>query len=358
MSPIYLKHGDDFVEMSEQPYEAEDVLQVLLAEHPEILASGEDRSAWLLIRREAGIADAEDAPDRWSLDHLFLDEAGIPTLVEAKRSSDPRARREVVAQMLDYAANSTAFWTVDRLQSWFETACERSGTDSASELEDAFSVTDPDEYWERVQTNLAVDRIRLVFVADEISPELSSIVEFLNRQMRETEVIAIEVKQYVDAVGEHQTLVPRVIGRTQAARVAKGAHGRRATSPADLAMAPAAFHELVAHMDELAEELGLAVKQRRTGRNYRPTIPGEEQHAGIGVHATHRGAEFNLQIFREGGRDDLADDLLVRLNSVSGRTVTAASWPAVSCDALTADWPRARLELVEPYFKARNELGT
>jgi hypothetical protein len=34
-----------------------------------------------------------------------VDEAGVPTLVEVKRSSDTRARREVVARMLDYAAN-------------------------------------------------------------------------------------------------------------------------------------------------------------------------------------------------------------------------------------------------------------
>jgi len=40
-----------------------------------------------------------------SLDHLFLDEAGVPTLVEVKRSSDTRARREMVAQMLDYFNN-------------------------------------------------------------------------------------------------------------------------------------------------------------------------------------------------------------------------------------------------------------
>jgi hypothetical protein len=37
------------------------------------------------------------------------DAAGVPTLVEVKRSSDTRARREVVAQLLEYAANATAY---------------------------------------------------------------------------------------------------------------------------------------------------------------------------------------------------------------------------------------------------------
>lgn len=44
--------------------------------------------------------------------------------------------------------------------------------------------------------------------------------------MTETEMLAIEVKQYVDAEGHRQTIVPRVVGRTEAARAAKGAVGR------------------------------------------------------------------------------------------------------------------------------------
>lgn len=210
--------------MHERPYEAEAVLQALLAEHPEVLVGDDDGEGrgWVLVKREAGVADADDVGDRWSLDHLFLDHEGVPTLVEVKRSSDTRARREVVAQMLDYAANATAFWNVERMQTWFEAECELHGTESAAVLEAACGVTDPGTFWERVRTNLAADRIRLVFVADAISAELRRIVEFLNRQMSETEVLAIEVKQYVDADGQRQTIVPRVLGQTEQAKAAKG----------------------------------------------------------------------------------------------------------------------------------------
>jgi hypothetical protein len=221
---IYLRHGDEFVAMYEQPYEAETVLQALLEEHPEILA-GDERGRsrrWLLVRREAGIADSDSAGSRWALDHLFLDEDSIPTLVEVKRSSDTRARREVVAQLLEYAANATAFWKVERLQAWFQADCERLGVDPEVALEETLNVGDSVTYWERVRTNLAADRIRLVFVADEIAPELRRIVELLNRQMAETEVIAIEVKQYVDTNGARQTIVPRLVGQTEAAKAAKG----------------------------------------------------------------------------------------------------------------------------------------
>ena len=80
---------------------------------------------------------------------------------------------------------------------------------------------DPDAFWERIRTNLAAGRLRLVFVADEIPSELRRIVEFLNEQMGTTEVLAIEIKQYIDSDGKHQTLVPRLLGQTEAARQVK-----------------------------------------------------------------------------------------------------------------------------------------
>ena len=362
MSAIYLRHGDEFVAMHERPYEAEAVLQVLLADHPEILAGGEpgdEGHGWVLVKREAGVTDAEGSADRWALDHLFLDAAGVPTLVEVKRSSDTRARREVVAQMLDYAANATAFWRVDSLQAWFEAECERLGTDSVVALEAAFGITDPSGYWERVQTNLAADRIRLVFVADEIAPELRGIVEFLNRQMSETEVIAIEVKQYVDTDGGRQTIVPRVVGQTEAARAAKGTRSRAAGPAFDLATAPADVRELIEKMDGLADELGLTVRPARTGRNYQPAVleSGVKYASGIGVYATGRGTEFNLSVFRELGANEVADDLLQRLREITGLKVDALSSPAVPCQTLIGDWDRVRSQLIVPYFHARRELA-
>jgi len=82
----------------------------LLARFPALLAGDQMNSAsprrFLLIDREQPIASEPGGPERWSLDHLFLDQDGMPTLVEVKRSTDTRIRREVVGQMFDYAANA------------------------------------------------------------------------------------------------------------------------------------------------------------------------------------------------------------------------------------------------------------
>ena len=218
------------VPMTEAPYDSEDVLQGRIAKFPDLLAgdrlaSGEARR-WLLIDRESAVPDSEDAGGRWSVDHLFLDQDAVPTLVEVKRSSDTRIRREVVGQLIDYAANAVVYWPIGMLRATFERRLEREGSDADAELAAMLGPdTQSDGYWEQAAANLKAGRIRLVFVADEIPRELRRVVEFLNEQMA-AEVIAIEVKQYVGPEGL-RTLVPRVIGQTAAAETRKGSREKR-----------------------------------------------------------------------------------------------------------------------------------
>jgi hypothetical protein len=215
---IYLlQTSGDLVEMSEQEYDSEDLLQRLLEQYPSLLAGDQIDEAnprkWLLISREASIPDDENNAGRWSVDHVFLDQDGVPTLVEVKRSSDTRIRREVVGQMLDYAANSVVYWSQDKIQVDFEANCGSKGIDPSEELFSRLEIeTDYEAFWNDVRTNLRAGRVRLVFVADEIPPELKRIVEFLNEQMDPAEVLAVEIKQFVG--GDQKTLVPRVFGKT------------------------------------------------------------------------------------------------------------------------------------------------
>jgi hypothetical protein len=223
-----LQSGGDLVEMREQPYDSENVLQELLAKYPNLLAGDQMDGAaprrWLLISREMGVASEEDGGDRWSLDHLFLDQDAIPTLIEVKRSSDTRIRREVVGQMLDYAANAVVYWPAEAIRVKFEEACRQRGVDPAKEIETLVAPAGGiEEFWQRVKTNLQAGRIRMVFVADVIPPELRRIVEFLNGQMDPAEVLAVEIKQFV---GQGlKTLVPRVIGLTAEAERKKSGAG-------------------------------------------------------------------------------------------------------------------------------------
>jgi hypothetical protein len=111
------------VEMMAQPYDSEDLLQRLLADYPHLLAGQQIDEAtprrWLLITPEMPVPGEEAGNGRFSLDHLFLDQDGIPTLVEVKRSTDSRIRREVIGQMLDYAANAVVYWSVEYIRDWY-----------------------------------------------------------------------------------------------------------------------------------------------------------------------------------------------------------------------------------------------
>jgi hypothetical protein len=203
---MYLvNENDELIEMFEQPYDSEALLQKLLATHPSLLAGNQINPTtprhWLLIAREAPLPSEQDDANRWSVDHLFLDQDAIPTIVEVKRSSDTRIRREVVGQMLDYAANGVAYWPVERIRAMFEGNCAAQGKDPQVVMQE-FLVDnpDPDNFWQQVKTNLQAGRLRMIFVADLIPPELQRVVEFLNSQMDPAEVLAVEIRQFTGGV--------------------------------------------------------------------------------------------------------------------------------------------------------------
>jgi hypothetical protein len=213
-----IRDDNELVELASAAYDSEDLLQGLLERYPNLLAGDQiDATAprrWLLVKREAAVPAEMDGGGRWSLDHLFLDQEGIPTLVEVKRSTDTRIRREVVGQMLDYAANGVAYWPVETIRAMYEGWLQSAGQDPVATLQEFLGPDgNPESFWNAVKVNLQAGRIRLVFVADDIPPELRRVVEFLNNQMDPAEVLAVEVRQYVG--GNFRGLVPRVLGQTE-----------------------------------------------------------------------------------------------------------------------------------------------
>ncbi len=217
---FHIKDDKPLVELIEQPYDAESLLQELIAKFPNVLGGDEGNRRWLLIKREIGIPFEPGGGNRWSLDHLFVDQDAIPTPVEVKRIGDTRIRREVVGQILDYAANAVLFWPIEKLEAEFRLTAKEQGKDPDILLQEFLqNEMEPTQFWDLVKTNLQANKIRLVFVSDEIPPELRRIVEFLNQQMDPAEVLALEVKQFV---GENtRSLVPRLIGKTSGADVRK-----------------------------------------------------------------------------------------------------------------------------------------
>jgi hypothetical protein len=232
---IYLikdEGSEKSVRLEPTPYETEDEFQTLLERFPELLAGEQiDRvnpRRWLLVAREIGISDGVDSSARWALDHLFVDQDGIPTLVEVKRQTDTRLRREVIGQVLEYAANAAQWWPAAFLQKEFEKTCQREGKNPVEVLSGflAQENLDPAAFWKLVEGRLKIGDMRLIFFADVIPPELQRIVEFLNSQTDKTEVLAIEVQRYSGS--GFSTHIPRLLGQTIESQLAKASV--RATS--------------------------------------------------------------------------------------------------------------------------------
>lgn len=225
--------------INEDNYDSEDDLQKRISEYPDLLAGDQmdesENKSWLQVTREYNIPDDRDSGGNWSIDHLFLDEDGIPTFVEVKRGEDPRVRRRVVGQMLDYVSHAVAHGSGHDLRSRFES---RYGRESATERVAELIGTDYDdhdsiqEFWEGVNTNLRAGRVRMLFAADKMPPELRSIIEFLNEQMDSAEVLGVEVKRY--SGDEDEVLVPSLLGDTTKSRGGSSGRSTPSTSLKDL----------------------------------------------------------------------------------------------------------------------------
>lgn len=228
---VYVVHGDKTTPMNRIHCKDEDKeLQALLYHNPNLLPGDQIRPEaprrWLVVKREMAVQDPGTGGDRWSIDFLFADQNAVPTFIECKRFLDTRSRREVIGQMLEYAANGQYYWNKTLLRLLAEQTTKERGAD----LETAFrqlesEIEDPDGFFDAMERNLREGQIRLVFFLEEAPAELKSIVEFLNKQMERSEVLIVEAKQYeLDGV---RVVAPALFGYTEQARQIK-----RETMPA------------------------------------------------------------------------------------------------------------------------------
>lgn len=358
MDEIYIeRRTGELTPVRAVDYESEDLLQRLLVEHPDLLAGNQMRGAeprrWLLIGREIGVPDEVDGYDRFALDHLFVDQDGVPTLVEVKRSSDTRIRREVVGQMLDYAANGLAYWRIDRLRSLL--AARLRDVQAAGRADAPSADGAPDEiadaavgallgddaaveaFWSTVEENLRSGRVRMVFVADAIPADLQRIIEFLNGQLRTAEVLGVEVKMY--AGSEIKAYVPRVLGLS----TPLPSPDRR-----DFAelyeVATDDFKICLRRLEAWAERHGLDVRTTRKGRHVYVgstalvwSFPGWE---GIQVDV--------WQLADIPGGAALAEQIRTACGEHFGSTSKTPNSAWLPAEALSDRWDRFETEVLDP----------
>lgn len=257
---IYVEKQGQLSAFDDKRFDSEDEIQALIAAHPELL-SGEqiDTEApprWLLVAREMAVPDSEEQTGRWALDHLFVDQNAVPTFVEVKRASNTQLRREIIGQILDYAANGARWWSQDTLVQAVRKTLEADGPSYEEAMSSflGFAAQENDEpqeerfarFWDTVQDNLQNGKVRLVLAADRLPSELVTVIEFLNKSMPSVQVVGLQLQQF--RYGDSRILVPRVRGLPEE----KATIASRKPAPVN----PEAREFLIEIRDRITEVLG------------------------------------------------------------------------------------------------------
>jgi len=223
----------------------EDALQTFFEKYPQIIPGkqidpvSEDSPNFVLLRREMPVGG-------WSLDHLFVDQNSILTLVETKLFQNPESRREVIGQIIEYAANAEKFWAGGSAR---QKATEFwSNQDPPKELDKILQNEfgedlDIEDFWRKVEENLKNDKIRLIIATDELRPEVRRMIEYLNNEMQNTEVLGLELKFYGEKT-DSMVLVPRLVGQTQSSIDKSVANVKWTVDKLKIAYADLSDHEL------------------------------------------------------------------------------------------------------------------
>jgi hypothetical protein len=152
------------------------------------------------------------------VDNLFVTPTGDIALVECKLWRNPEARREVIAQIIDYASEMTT-WSYESLESAIRRARlleVSNGTSPRSLFEIVSAAGEMDEvgFHDSVSLNLKRGRLLLLIVGDGIREGLETMTEFLQQHAGLHFTLSIVELALFEVPGAGFIAQPRVLART------------------------------------------------------------------------------------------------------------------------------------------------
>lgn len=214
-------HGGQFQRLERVPFGEgkydEGWLQGLLYKHPELIPAGEIEPVFgppIPVARELPTAVGP-------ADILCVSPAGYLTLVETKLWKNPQARREVVAQIVDYAAQLSR-WSYDELNEAVRR--RRPELKSSNPLHDVVAeqldVADETTFVDTVTRNLRAGRFLLLVIGDGIHESVEQLAEvFANVPQLGFALALVEIGLYrmhdAERPGETLFVQPSVVTRTR-----------------------------------------------------------------------------------------------------------------------------------------------
>jgi len=176
-------------------YENEEELELLLLNDTSLIPGGEGAAAVTQFPLAGGAVDL-----------LCLDEHGSLTLVECKLKTNREIRRQVMGQVLAYAAALAELSTEEVLARFDKRLASMADKDlrgvASRDVGAALTTSSGHEVSREdvatnVQANLEKDALRIVIAVDRVVDELRSVIEYLSRLLPpQIQLIALEVGQF------------------------------------------------------------------------------------------------------------------------------------------------------------------
>ncbi len=202
---IWMNSGQGWELGSPQGFPDEATLHRLIQENPQILPLAGSPSLTVL--------GGEVQLGTGSADILAVESSGRPTIIEVKLYRNPEARRNIVAQVIAYAAFLQGYDVKGLEQGPLRRHLADADYDSILDMvqaEDQEGAVDADSFVTSLQEFLAEGIFRWVLVLDEVSAELERVIAYLDSVTVQGITIDLIVVKVYEVNGAQVALPQRV----------------------------------------------------------------------------------------------------------------------------------------------------
>jgi hypothetical protein len=150
------------------------------------------------------------------LDNLLLTPNGNIALIECKLFRNPEARRQVIAQIIDYA-NALSTWTYPKLEESVRNSAHIGAEAKSKSLYELVSLgneIDEPTFIDAISRNLRKGRFLLLVVGDGIREEVESMTEFLQQHAGLHFILSLVEIALFEASNGGYIAQPRVLAKT------------------------------------------------------------------------------------------------------------------------------------------------
>jgi len=147
------------------------------------------------------------------IDNFMVTSSGLPVLIECKLWRNPEARRDVVAQIIDYAKELRR-WSSSDLQREVSRRLKRNGNPLLELVRKNHPEVDETQFNDAMTANLRRGRFLLLIVGDGIREGVEAIAEYLQEHVGlHFSLGLVELPIYALPCGD-RLVVPRILART------------------------------------------------------------------------------------------------------------------------------------------------